>query len=725
MAIQMRRGLRQDFDPTQMVAGEWAVSVDSSTSNQIVWMCFGAGVVKRMGTYEDFQAMIEEITDDIRDDMETILGEVQTLADAVGDDKDAVATMKTAIEQTDMPAIQDYVTTCQTSAQNASLSASNASGSATQASTKATEAQSWAVGGTGTRQGEDTNNAKYWSERAQSTSLAQSDWTENDDTDPSYIAHKPFKTIGSGLSVNNQGVLSADGVSSYNDLSDKPQINGNTLTGSKTSSQLGLLGTNDVPAWAKSPSKPTYTAEEVGALPDDTPIMEYSPFKTSLKKNLIDLSKVPYRNTVIANYEVDFNDDNSLTVNGDLTASSYFRIVDTTQDNYNLRQNGTFVISADFDEHDTDATIDVVATLVGSSELITLGSYPSDPEFTITDESLYSWISVRFVSHAIESFTDFTFNVMLRDASIEDDEITPFVPDNVELSNNAKALKTEVAVIENYGAKNLLKIVPLATRTEVINGITFTINDDETVTLNGTATANTYFTIAKNPDIPANTPLILSGTPVIENNNSQFGITYWKSGSPQKIDWGYGVEFQKYEPESGADAWLQIYVKNGAIANNLLYKPMIRLAIIEDDTYVPYGMSNSDLTQSLNGFMFDEDSQTGKGKYSMDGGTTWQNFSEGTSALNFTMTRAITSSNLGGAPVTIDNSDGQYSSMTIVITTSGSPSVVGLQAPTGRYTTVGTYTADISTYASLEFQILRYSGSVSGTINFACTITLE
>ena len=27
--------------------------------------------------------------------------------------------------------------------------------------------------------------------------------------------------------------------------------------------------------------------------------------------------------------------------------------------------------------------------------------------------------------------------------------------------------------------------------------------------------------------------------------------------------------------------------------------------------------------------MFDEDSQTGKGKYSMDGGTTWQNFSSG------------------------------------------------------------------------------------------------
>ena len=38
---------------------------------------------------------------------------------------------------------------------------------------------------------------------------------------------------------------------------------------------------------------------------------------------------------------------------------------------------------------------------------------------------------------------------------------------------------------------------------------------------------------------------------------------------------------------------------------------------------------NTSLTQSLNGFEFREDSQSGKGQYSMDGGTTWQNFSSG------------------------------------------------------------------------------------------------
>lgn len=68
MAIQVRRGLKKDFDPYKMLPGEWAVSIDAQTQNQIVWMCFAAGVVKRMGTYEDFVEQIREATADIRDE---------------------------------------------------------------------------------------------------------------------------------------------------------------------------------------------------------------------------------------------------------------------------------------------------------------------------------------------------------------------------------------------------------------------------------------------------------------------------------------------------------------------------------------------------------------------------------------------------------------------------------------------------------------------------------
>lgn len=80
------------------------------------------------------------------------------------------------------------------------------------------------------------------------------------------------------------------GTSDYLQLSNKPKINGVELVNNITTEDLGIVVpqytselvndsgfiTNEadptVPAWAKEPTKPTYTAEEVGALPSNTPI---------------------------------------------------------------------------------------------------------------------------------------------------------------------------------------------------------------------------------------------------------------------------------------------------------------------------------------------------------------------------------------------------------------------------------------------------------------------
>ena len=84
------------------------------------------------------------------------------------------------LESTVLSTIQGYVTAAQTAAGNASTSetnagtyrdqaqtaATNSAFSASEADAKATLSQSWAIGGTGTRTGEDTNNSKYFSQRA-------------------------------------------------------------------------------------------------------------------------------------------------------------------------------------------------------------------------------------------------------------------------------------------------------------------------------------------------------------------------------------------------------------------------------------------------------------------------------------------------------------------------------------------------------------------------------
>ena len=78
-------------------------------------------------------------------------------------------------------AAQSAANTATSAASSASQSAATASGSASQAQASAAAAaqsaasvdgvnktaQSWAVGGTGTRPGEDTDNAKYWAQQAQ------------------------------------------------------------------------------------------------------------------------------------------------------------------------------------------------------------------------------------------------------------------------------------------------------------------------------------------------------------------------------------------------------------------------------------------------------------------------------------------------------------------------------------------------------------------------------
>lgn len=69
MAIQMRRGAYAQFDPSKMKAGEWAVSTDSDTKKQQIWMCFAPGIVKRMGTVEDFNIEIQRLIQDYLDSM--------------------------------------------------------------------------------------------------------------------------------------------------------------------------------------------------------------------------------------------------------------------------------------------------------------------------------------------------------------------------------------------------------------------------------------------------------------------------------------------------------------------------------------------------------------------------------------------------------------------------------------------------------------------------------
>ncbi len=137
MAIQTRRGFYKDFDPYKMLPGEFAVSVDPSTEKQVVWICFAAGVTKRMGTYEDFYQQIFEATQDIKDgyiaEFNDILSRIRVLATEVSENKDTVVKIKSDILTVYIPQIEALIQRAETAANTASTKATAASTSATAA----------------------------------------------------------------------------------------------------------------------------------------------------------------------------------------------------------------------------------------------------------------------------------------------------------------------------------------------------------------------------------------------------------------------------------------------------------------------------------------------------------------------------------------------------------------------------------------------------------------
>ena len=85
MAIQHRRGVYDRFDPDKLRTGEWAVvlSGDSTSSDGMaVYMCFAAGIVKRMATFEDMVANIANANSEVVAQLTAGVNQVESAVEA-------------------------------------------------------------------------------------------------------------------------------------------------------------------------------------------------------------------------------------------------------------------------------------------------------------------------------------------------------------------------------------------------------------------------------------------------------------------------------------------------------------------------------------------------------------------------------------------------------------------------------------------------------------------
>lgn len=149
------------------------------------------------------------------------------------------------------------------------------------------------------------------------------------------------------------------------------------------------------------------------------------------------------------------------------------------------------------------------------------------------------------------------------------------------------------------GVKNQLSYNGYGTGAE--NGVTYVINSDGTITVNGTpkGTSPSYIELKLNGNAAniarfCDGQHILSGCPAGGSDGTY--RMYAARGGYSRFDYGDGVLLTE---TTLTDVRLVIYIYNGYTANNLVFKPMICRAEITDNTYAPYAPTNRELYEMI------------------------------------------------------------------------------------------------------------------------------
>ena len=226
MGIYVRRGMEKDFDPEKMKPGEWAVSIDSDRRNQKIWMCFAPGVVKRMGTYEDFEDQIQDATDAIKQQYLMAFNEILTQIEAdkntAAEEYSYVVNFKNALDKTYMPNIKKSVNAAASSAKAAATSESNAGTYKNSAASSATAAASSAKAAATSESNANTykNSASSSASTAESAKTAAETYKNNAQT---YMNNaKNYMDAAKTAAASITGALKPKGTVTFANL---PNIN--------------------------------------------------------------------------------------------------------------------------------------------------------------------------------------------------------------------------------------------------------------------------------------------------------------------------------------------------------------------------------------------------------------------------------------------------------------------------------------------------------------------
>ncbi len=281
------------------------------------------------------------------------------------------------------------------------------------------------------------------------------------------------------------------------------------------------------------------------------------------------------------------NEDGSVTCDGQATALTRFNILPQLGGGYDMI-SGNFIINGAPSAAGAMMAIDINGTGI-----------------QVVDNLSYNGTVTRLyiqINNGI-SVNNVKFYPMIRKANISDDKYEPYqtpVTTNLYLPEQIKKAGDEADYIDyeeqkqHRVRKNLL---PNTATSQTINGVTFTVNSDRSITCNGTANASAPSVLY----IPFTLPIKLyelsgcpdsggAGTYRVDIRKNDYSM--YKYNGNNVVDDGTGCLFD------GGNNQYCIRIAPGYTCNNLTFYPMIRKADIEDDTYEPY-ITNTELNVTL------------------------------------------------------------------------------------------------------------------------------
>lgn len=160
-------------------------------------------------------------------------------------------------------------------------------------------------------------------------------------------------------------------------------------------------------------------------------------------------------------------------------------------------------------------------------------------------------------------------------------------------SANLPAIEVRIEGESQQATRSGKNLLDNTATTKISNGITFTVNSDKTVNVNGTndTSANSSLIINRYDLSPGT--YILNGCPSGGASNT-YRLAIQETGSYSilgSIDIGNGSG--EFTIDTTTNVQIAIFIQKGLTINNLLFKPMLREATIADDTYEQYGASPS------------------------------------------------------------------------------------------------------------------------------------